>query len=279
MSGTTRKISRFQEAILKYFQDHKRDLAFRQTTNLYEVAVSEFMLQQTQVSRVITKYEEFLDQFPTPNDLASASQAKVLSAWQGLGYNRRALWLKGLAEFLVKNPTPCYDELLTVKGVGSYTAAAILSFSQNADIAAIDVNISRIFDRYFGGVSDEFISQSLPEGRSREWHNALMDFGSDICTKRSPSCTDCPLSADCYAYQNDTFSQEKTTTQKKFVGSVRWHRGQILKALLEKPRTKEQLWYVLDQKHRDKNKFDTAIAQYLQEEFLVHRSGLFEVKQ
>lgn len=278
MSDISRKISGFRAVILNFYQEHGRSLAWRQTSDVYEVAVSEFMLQQTQVSRVQDKYASFLSRFPTAHSLASASQKDVLVAWQGLGYNRRALWLQGLAQFLTSNPSPSYDELLSVKGVGPYTAAAICSFANNDDVAAIDVNISRIFDRYFNRSDKEFISQVLPASRSRDWHNALMDFGSLVCTKRSPSCDSCPLAQSCHAYQNNTFSKEKSSSQPRFEGSVRWHRGQVLKALLKNSRTKEQLWYFLDEKYRDHNKFETALEQYLDEEFIVEDNDLFVIK-
>ncbi|MFT4250587.1 MAG: hypothetical protein ACMXYD_04470 [Candidatus Woesearchaeota archaeon] len=277
MSGEFRKVSVFQEEILGFYKSNKRFLAWRETTSVYEVAVSEFMLQQTQVSRVQEKYVSFLQRFPSAQDLAGASQKDVLLAWQGLGYNRRALWLQGLASFLVTNPAPTYEELLSVKGVGSYTAAAICSFAYNQDIVVSDVNVSRVFTRFFGGDDKELLQEALPQGKSRDWYNALMDFGSLVCTKKRPSCSSCPLASSCYALKNDSFSEEKSSSQKRFVGSLRWHRGEILKALLKQPRTQEQLWYYLDEKYRDTALLSLALDQYVEEGFVRRDDGLFVV--
>ena len=279
MSEGFRKVSVFRSAILQFYQESARSLPWRDTSDVYEVAVSEFMLQQTQVSRVLEKYPLFLGRFPTAASLAQASQKEVLLAWQGLGYNRRALWLQGLASFLVDHPRPSYEELLSVKGVGFYTAAAICSFAYNEDVVVSDVNVSRVFKRFFGEDSEELLREALPSSCSRVWHNALMDFGSSICTKRSPSCESCPLVDSCYAYQNDTFSEEKSSSQPRFAGSVRWHRGQIIKAVLKKPRTQEQLWYFLDGSLRDKDKFLLALEQYVDEGFLREEKGLFVIAE
>ena len=279
MSGDHQKVFDFQDVILSFYKQHGRTLPWRRTTDPYKVGVSELMLQQTQVSRVVDKYEEFLAAFPTAQVLAEASFADVLALWQGLGYNRRAHYAQNLAQLLVENPSPGYDELLCVKGVGSYTAAAICVFAYNEDRAAVDVNVRRVHQRFFGaGVSDAFIASCVPQSRSRDWHNALMDFGSLVCTKKNPSCNECPLRKQCFAYTNDSFAREPMSTQPRFLGSVRWHRGQILKALLVSSLTQEALWACLEESIREKEKFSLAIAQLQRERFIVFDDPLFVIE-
>ena len=263
------KVSEFQRQVLQFYEQHGRDLAWRETTSVYAIAVSELMLQQTQVSRVVEKYEEFLRAFPTPQALADASFKQVLLLWQGLGYNRRARYAQNVASLLVEVPAPSYEQLLAVKGVGPYTAAAICVFAYNADRAAIDVNVRRVHKRFFGSeATDAFIASCVPSGRSRDWHNALMDFGSLVCTKKSPSCEQCPLNARCWALAEDAFSQESSASQPRFKGSVRWHRGQVLKKCLDQPRGKEALWSSLDEQLRDRSCFSQALSGLVSEGFV-----------
>lgn len=269
MSEPDQKVSDFQQTILSFYEQHGRRLPWRETTDVYKIAVSELMLQQTQVARVKEKYKEFLASFPTPHALASASQRNVVAHWQGLGYNRRALYVQNAARLLVNIPNPSYEKLTEVKGIGPYTAAAIRVFARNEQIAAIDVNVRRVHRRFFGEVDDEFIRQCVPSGRSRDWHNALMDFGSLLCTKRAPSCAQCPLARECFALRNDTFRTEATSSQPRFEGSVRWHRGRVLKRCLEEPRTPDELFASLDERHRDKKKLLMALKQLRKEGFIL----------
>lgn len=268
MSEQSRKVSEFQREVLSFYQRYGRRLPWRETTDTYKITVSELMLQQTQVSRVKEKYRAFLGSFPDAQALAQASRRDVLAHWQGLGYNRRAHYVQNAAKLLAQTPDPSYEQLLEVKGVGPYTAAAVRVFAANEQRAAIDVNVRRVHRRYFGDVSDEFIKQAVPQGRSRDWHNALMDFGSVLCTKRSPGCEDCPLAEDCHARANDTFSQEETRSQPRFEGSVRWHRGRVLKRCLQQPMSKQELWESLDEAHRDEQRFADALAQLEEEGFI-----------
>ena len=274
MSEPDRKVSDFQRLILSFYDQRGRSLPWRETTDIYRITVSELMLQQTQVARVKEKYREFLASFPTPQALASASQRDVVARWQGLGYNRRALYVHNAAQLLLNNSDPSYEELLEVKGIGPYTAAAIRVFARNEERAAIDVNIRRVHERFFGEVSDAFIESCVPVGRSRDWHNALMDFGSLLCTKRAPSCEECPLASECFALRNDTFSAEVTSSQPRFEGSVRWHRGRVLKRCLEEPRTQEQLFELLDERYRDRKKLVVAIKQLREEGFILPSNPL-----
>jgi adenine-specific DNA glycosylase len=187
LSDTARRT--FQSEIFSWWNTHKRDLPWRQTRDPYRIHVSEVMLQQTQVSRVLVKYEEFLALFPTVHSLAAASLGDVLRAWKNLGYNRRGMYLKQSAEQIVARYQGQYpnneQKLRELPGLGIYTARAILVFAYEEQLAFVDTNIRKILidtfpalstgsDREIQAVAD----QMLPFGRAWEWHQALMDYGS-----------------------------------------------------------------------------------------------------
>ncbi|MBI4151339.1 A/G-specific adenine glycosylase [Candidatus Woesearchaeota archaeon] len=197
-----------------WFSAHQRDLPWRRTTDPYAIAVSEFMLQQTQVSRVTEKYLQFLEQFPTIQDLAVSSPVEVIRAWSGLGYNRRALLLHHFAQAICTEHhgvvPSARDLLLSLPGVGPYLAGAIASFVFNLPEPAVDVNVRRVFSRYFWGKDQgkpfgkkeenslfSLVREHIPLGRSANFHGALMDFGSLICTRDAPHCSSCPLQQSC----------------------------------------------------------------------------------
>lgn len=215
----------FQHKILVWYEQNKRDLPWRHTTNPYRIMVSEIMLQQTQVDRVIPKYEAFLKAFPNIWDLAEAPTSQVLELWSGLGYNGRAIRLQEAAKIICKRYSGQVpknrDALLDLPGIGPYTANAILSFACNLPYPCMDTNIRRIILhelKLSEKTSAEHlyaIAESLiPEGLSRDWHNALMDYGSSMLTTKATGIK--PL-----------------TTQSKFFHSRRWYRGQILKLLVK----------------------------------------------
>ena len=207
----------FSRKILRWYNFHQRNLPWRHHPTPYHVLVSEIMLQQTQVSRVIVKFKEFTEKFPTLADLARASTAEVIRAWSGMGYNRRALLLHTFAQVVVKKYNGVIPDsaniLRTLPGIGPYTAGAIASFAYNQPEPAIDVNIRRIYLRYFKGKDQglpmgkkeeselyDLIKSTIPEGKSAELHNALMDFGSLVCTRDDPQCSECPLQKSCSFY-------------------------------------------------------------------------------
>lgn len=177
--------------------------------------MSEVMLQQTQVDRVIPKYQEFLRRFPSFTALTAASPREVILAWAGLGYNRRALNLHAAAQDVVKRfggklPST-REELLSLKGVGSYTVGAILAFAFHKDETALDTNIRRVIHRVFFGSEfpawkkndkelESLAKKLIPPGRGYDWNHALMDFGALQCTARRPLCETCPLKKICNAY-------------------------------------------------------------------------------
>jgi len=229
-----------QEIILSWYALHGRKLPWRETRDPYKVLVSEMMLQQTQVDRVIPKYHAFLKRFPTVEDLAKASPAEVLQYWSGLGYNRRALYLHKCAQVLheKKEFPQSVEELQKLPGLGPYTAAAVLSFALNKDVVVVDVNISLLYKRIFYPRTDvdKIALEVLSLGRSRDWHNALMDLGSLYCHRKNPDCVHCPVKNLC-ASAGDVQKIENTWKTKKikaFKNSDRIVRGGILKLLTKK---------------------------------------------
>lgn len=210
-------------SLLDWYRRHKRTLPWRDLPNddldqkAYLVLVSEVMLQQTQVSRVIILYKNFIQKFPTIRALAKATNAEILIAWRGLGYNSRALRLRDAAKTVViehggRMPRTL-DGLMAIKGIGHYTAAAIRNFAFGQAEPCLDTNIRRIVHRLFDGpetpegewpvsdkallLKDEALAAAMPERRAAELPAILMDFGSAVCTKRSPKCEQCPLKEVC----------------------------------------------------------------------------------
>jgi A/G-specific adenine glycosylase len=211
-----------------YKKSGRHELPWRKTHNPYKILVSEVMLQQTQVERVIPYYKAFLKKFPTVRALARADLSAVLKLWQGLGYNRRAKMLREAAKQLVHTPLPgtrsnLVAELEELPGVGPYTARAVAGFAYNQDVVFVETNIrTAVTHHFFAGkkkVSDadvlKVLEGILPKGRSREWYSALMDYGAFL--KRSGV----QLNAKSKHY----------TKQSKFAGSAREARGAILRAL------------------------------------------------
>ena len=208
-----------QRALLAWYAERGRShLPWRRARSAYFTVVSEFMLQQTQVERVAQKFDAFIERFPSFEALARASVADVLRAWQGLGYNSRALRLRGLAENVVREHAgalPCDTSVLRkLPGVGAYTAAAIRAFAFDLDDAPVDTNVRRILHRYAYGAEypsrasmvelDTLARDVMSRGNAHDWNSALMDLGASICTARNPQCRMCPLAATCVAAPLDS---------------------------------------------------------------------------
>ena len=208
-------LGRVQQALLTWYAAEQRSLPWRVTSDPYAILVSEIMLQQTQVDRVLPKYRQFLEAFPTLADLAVAPTAKVISIWVPLGYNMRAVRLQAIArqviaEFNGRIPETI-EELLTLKGIGRYTAGAIACFAYHKQVASVDTNIRRVLHRIFLGLEAPeprlndaqmltLAEEVLPPGEAYNWNQALMDLGATVCTSNNPRCTDCPLQEVCRAY-------------------------------------------------------------------------------
>ena len=210
-----------QALLLAWFAEHGRDLPWRGTRDPYAVLVSEVMLQQTQVSRVVPRYREWLERWPTVESLAAASPADVIRAWQGLGYNRRGLALHRAARMVLERGWP--DDLTELPGVGPYTAAAIANFAFSRPVLPVDVNVGRVLSRTGGAFGPEAAQ-------------ALFDLGATVCLSRVPRCTICPLAAHCPSVGRRYEPERK---QGPFEGSFRQRRAQLLRLVSEEPQPVE----------------------------------------
>ncbi len=211
------------ELLLAWFREHRRDLPWRRTTDAYAVLVSEVMLQQTQVERVVPRYLRWLERWPTVEALAADAFADVLGEWQGLGYNRRALNLHHAAEIIAEHGWP--SDLTELPGVGAYTAAAIRNFAFGEDVLPVDTNVSRVQER----TGHAFGPRSA---------QALMDLGATVCLARVPRCDACPLAKGCPSRGRRYAPLRK---QSRFEGSFRQRRARTLRAILagERPDDEE----------------------------------------
>lgn len=203
----------FQRRLLGWYRRHQRPLPWRRTRDPYKILVSEIMLQQTQVDRVIPKYREFLRRYPTLRKLAKARPAEVRKVWYPLGYNIRPLRLRNIARAVVQEHggrvPDSYDGLLAMDGIGRYTAGAVLSFAFNRDAPILDTNVARLLQRYFGlprpaskGGAGlwELAARVIPPGRGYDINQAMMEFGALVCTARRPQCPACVLRRSCRSY-------------------------------------------------------------------------------
>ena len=207
---------RFQQRLLKWYRENGRDLPWRKTSDPYHILVSEVMLQQTQVDRVIPKYHEFLDRYPSFKHLAAAPVEDVREAWYPLGYNIRPERLHSIAcETVVRygGALPREPEqLLSFKGIGRYTAGAIRSFAFRETAPILDTNVMRVLYRVFVGNGEPKNQKALlwklsedliPRGRCYDFNQAIMDFGAMTCTARDPYCLLCPMKSLCKTYPYD----------------------------------------------------------------------------
>ncbi|MHB9133175.1 MAG: A/G-specific adenine glycosylase [Armatimonadota bacterium] len=203
---------KFQRTLLTWFAEHRRDLPWRRTSDPYHILVSEMMLQQTQVDRVMPKFAEWLDKYPTLEALAQAELDDVKGTWKGLGYNIRPVRLHSIAcetvaEYGGQLPRDA-EQLRKFKGIGRYTAGAVASFAYGHDEPILDTNVRRVLFRVFVGKGDmrtsamerqlwEVSERVLPHGKAWDFNSALMDFGATHCTARQPKCESCPMSSFC----------------------------------------------------------------------------------
>jgi A/G-specific adenine glycosylase len=213
-----------QQLLLAWYSDNGRDLPWRRTRDPYAILVSEVMLQQTQVSRVLPRYEAWLERWPTVEALAAADLADVIRAWDGLGYNRRAVSLHRCATAVAERGGFPREpaELERLPGIGPYTAAALACFAFGAQVAAPDTNARRVLGRL--GRADT----RPPAAHAYEWNQALFDLGSTICIARRPRCEICPLAGGCPS-RGMTFAPLRR--QSAFQGSFRQRRSGLLKRL------------------------------------------------
>lgn len=247
------------ERLLPWYERHGRDLPWRRTRDPYRILVSEMMLQQTGVERVLPKYALWLERFPTLQALADAPRAEVIRLWSGLGYNSRAVRLQEIAREAVAryggSLPDTLEGLRALKGIGPYTAGAILCFAHERDVAFVDTNIRRVLSRVFLDLDRadsapgekelyDLAGRAVPPGRAWIWYQALMDLGATICVDGKPACLVCPLQDVCrnvFTAGNAAGSRRAAEARASYVasvskegpwrGSTRYYRGRIVAAL------------------------------------------------
>jgi len=243
-----------QQRLLAWGDEHLRDLPWRETRDPWAVLVSEVMLQQTQVGRVIVRHAEFLERFPNPASCAAAPVAETIRLWDGLGFNRRAvnLWKAAVAVTeqhggLVPNDL---SALLALPGIGPYTARAVLAFAFEHDVGVVDTNVGRLLARWSNRrltprQAQDLASTLVPRGAGWRWNQTLFDFATEQCTKRSPSCADCALREPCQwqgiGEDPAMGSAGVSQPQSRFDGSRRQVRGRLVRALREQSIPVDQL--------------------------------------
>lgn len=237
-------IADFVEPLLQWFKKTNRELPWRRTYDPYHVWISEIMLQQTQMARGVAYFHRWIGRFPDVHSVANAAENEILKYWEGLGYYSRARNLHKAAKQIVDDyagEVPCeYVNLLTLPGVGPYTAAAVASVAGNNDIPVVDANVNRVFARLFDisePVKSKQVQQRihalateiLPSGKARLYNQALMDLGGLVCTPKSPDCLLCPIAFACGALQAGTTHKRpvvlkgrKTVSQQNVAGIILW---------------------------------------------------------
>jgi A/G-specific adenine glycosylase len=266
-------------SLLSWYATDHRDFPWRRTSDPYAVLVSEVMLQQTQAGRVAQRFPVFMSRFPTATALAAASDAEVLAAWSGLGYNRRALALRRAAREVADHGWPRgVATLERLPGIGPYTARAIASLAFGEPVGVVDTNVRRWLVRRFGlradapsgglqGLADA-LATSGSAADAAPWTHATMEFGASICTQRNPRCRACPIADGCPS--RGLAIRVPVPRQASFAGSDRAHRGAILRALARAPGHTMPMrgaWDLLPEGAADR------LVAGLERDGLVHRSG------
>ena len=247
-----------QRSVLNWWDRHRRDLPWRDTRDPWAVLIAEIMAQQTQVNRVVPRWHEFLERWPTPAALAATPLAEVLRAWQGLGYPRRAANLHRSAQAVVADPElggslpDTLEGLLALPGIGPYTARAVLAFAHEADVGVVDTNTGRILARVggqrLGARAAQVAADSwMPPGEGWAWNQAMLDVGALLC-RPVPRCDECPLATTC-SWALDGWpdpdpaakSAGVSVRQAPYRGSMREVRGRVLDVLAEGGATADEV--------------------------------------
>lgn len=276
----------FSEEIISWYIANKRDLPWRNTKNAYKIWLSEVILQQTRVAQGMPYYNKFVSHFPTVKHLAEVPQDEVLKLWQGLGYYSRARNLQAAAQMVMSNYNgefpDTYAEIIKLKGVGKYTAAAIASIAFNEPVAVVDGNVYRVLSRYFG------ISEPIDTGKGQKlffdlanelidikqpanFNQAMMEFGALFCTPKNPDCNNCIFAASCKAYETKQVAMlpiksKKTAVKKRYFNYLYFDKPNI--AFLQK-RVAGDIWAnlyefpLIESEKEIENKTElTALPQY-----------------
>jgi A/G-specific adenine glycosylase len=265
---TPERIKEFQKKVFSFYKKNERMLPWRKTTDPYKILLSELMLQQTQVNRVILYYEKWITRWPTIHALASASRVEVLQAWMGLGYNTRAMNLHKAARKIVtqfdSDVLEAMKQYKEIPGVGRYTSQAVQIFSTNADLVTVDTNIRRIFIKEFHlpeTVSDKELwrlaEQCLPKGRSRKWHNALMDYGALHLTAQKTGI-------------------KPKTQQSRFEGSDRQLRARIIRILLQNDESLMNISRILNV---ERSWLQRILEKLISEDIILKKNNRYYLKE
>lgn len=284
-------ILQFQHHLLSWYDAEFRDLPWRQTTDPYKIWVSEIMLQQTQVVKVVPYYKRFIDAFPTIQDLADAHPDEVLKLWEGLGYYARARNLHKAAQVIVQkfagNFPASEAEIVKLPGIGEYTAAAIMSIVFGADIPVIDGNVNRVLCRIFAldmnpkSRDGRLIVRRkaellLAHGHAGTYNQAIMELGAVICTPRSPGCTVCPVNTFCLARQKNKQTDypipapKKKRPHKHIVVGIIWHDDKILIDQRKPEGLLGGLWEFPGGHVEDGESYEEAVIREVKEELDIH---------
>ena len=248
----------FAQKLLTWFSEHSRDLPWRKTYEPYHIWVSEIMLQQTQVDRVVNYFNAWVARFPDIKSLAVADEDEVLRFWEGLGYYSRARNLRKAAVEIFENGCrlpDTYDSLISLPGIGPYTAGAIMSIAYNKDYPLVDANVERVFSRLFDiatpvktADNKKFIwkraEDLLPAGKSRFFNQALMELGALVCLPKKPLCSQCPGNTYCKALKLDTVDKRPVRTPKKKTIHIEMATGIVKKEgkILIQKRLADDVW-------------------------------------
>ncbi len=272
-------LERLHAQVFTWVTPRLRQLPWRDVREPWPILVSEVMLQQTSVHRVLGKWEAFVAAFPTPDECAQSELGDILRIWQGLGYPRRARNLHLAAQVIVSEfdsrVPDSLENLLSLPGVGPYTARAVLAFAYEAEAAVVDVNVARVLRRLVGAPIDLRSAQVLadallPEGESWLWNQAVMDLGATVCRPR-PDCDRCPLRDSC-TWQGqgiDPAARPVPNIRARFEGSARQARGRLLKALGAGPLSIDEAVTVMERSPEQA----VDLVQALVDEGLIRRVG------
>jgi A/G-specific adenine glycosylase len=216
------------DALLAWYERERRDLPWRRTTDPYAILVSEMMLQQTQVARVVPRYEAWLARWPAEDALAAAPRTEVLGAWVGLGYNSRAVRLQDACAIVARDGWPSSAAgLRALPGVGPYTAAAVAAFAFGERIAAVDTNVRRVVARLGRGAAHTLLASD-----AATWNQAIIELGATVCRAREARCEQCPVAAWCASRGRvEVAPRAAAGTRERFEDSNRWVRGRVIAAL------------------------------------------------
>jgi len=281
----------FQYSLLNWYEQNKREMPWRGTKDPYKIWISEIMLQQTRVDQAWPYFENFMEQFPTVFELAKANQQQVLKAWEGLGYYSRARNLHAASKTIVEEYEgklpDTYDEIIKLKGIGPYTAAAVTSIAFGKPNAVVDGNVIRLLTRYFGIEDDvrstktvrqvqELANALISDEYPAEFNQAMMELGSTVCKPANPDCSNCPIQTGCIATKmakTDVIpykSKAKKKPHKEIgVGIIEREDGKLLIALRPEDAMLGGLWEFPGGKQEKGETIQQTIERELKEELGV----------